>query len=283
MTTRFARFLLPLLVFAVLAACSPAAPSQPALPEGVTVYPIEKIVSQPLEVTNFANDGSATLPIQTSIPVACSIVYGKTPQFGSVSVDQDMAGGAHSDHNPLLSGLEPETTYYFRVQGVDAEGAIYVSETMIFTTPPHVAVEVKNLASPTRGAEIIGYSSAYGNAAPNATWGVGNAFDDNPNTAWSSAGDGNAAWVEVKLAKPARIMAVSFHSRSMSDGTAITLAFTVTTDSGEVFGPFELPDANQPYSFDAAFEAQTLKFELVNTTGGNTGAVDITVLGEFSQ
>lgn len=282
MTTKFARVFI-LIVLASIAACSPApAPqSQSALPEGVVVRSIDEIVAQPLEVTNFANDGSATLPIQTNIPVACTIVYGTTPQFGSVSLDQDMNGGTHSNHNPLLSGLEPETKYYFRVQGVDSSGVIYVSDVMTFTTPPRSTVETKNLASPALGAEIIGYSSAYGNAAPDAAWGVGNAFDDNPNTAWSSAGDGNNAWVEVKLAQHARVAAITFHSRSMSDGTAIALAFTVTTDSGEVFGPFELPDASKPYQFDVAFEAQTLKFELVNTTGGNTGAVDIAVFGEF--
>lgn len=280
--TRFTRsFLAAILLAGLLAACAPV--SQPALPNGVTVRPIDEIISQPLEVTNFTNDGSATLPIHTNIPVACTIVYGKTPQFGSVSLDQDMAGGTHSDHNPLLSGLEPETEYYFRVQGVDSAGVIYISDTMTFTAPPRSTAEIKNLASPALGTEIIGYSSAYGNAAPNAAWGVGNAFDDNPNTAWSSAGDGNNAWVAIKLARPARITSLSFHSRSMSDGTAITLAFTVSTDTGETFGPFNLPDASQPYQFDVAFEAQTLKFELINTTGGNTGAVDIAVFGAFME
>lgn len=278
MINKFVR-LFTLAILAALAACSPA--PQPAPSEGVTIRPINEIVSQPLEVTNFANDGSATLPVHTNIPVACSVVYGKTPQFGSVGLDQDMAGGAHSDHNPLLSGLEPETKYYFRIQGVDTSGVIYISDVMTFTTPLRSTEEIKNLASPELGAEIIGYSSAYGDAAPDAAWGIGNAFDDNPNTAWSSAGDGNNTWVEVKLAQPARVTAVSFHSRSMSDGSAITLAFTITTDSGQVFGPFDLPDASKPYQFDVAFEAQTLKFEFVNTTGGNTGAVDIAVFGEF--
>ena len=39
-----------------------------------------------------------------------------------------------------------------------------------------------------------------------------------------------------------------------------TLAFTVTTENGEVFGPFEVPDTSQPFEFDVAFEAQTLRF-----------------------
>jgi hypothetical protein len=215
---------------AMMAACSPPAPSG-ALPAGVNVRPIDDIVSQPLEITNFANDGFD----------------------------------------------------YYRVQGIDASGVLYISEVMTFETPPRVARDVENLASAALGAEVIGYSSAFGDAAPEATWGVGSAFDDNPNTAWSSAGDGDGAWVEVQLARRAHVEAVSFRSRSMSDGSAITRSFTVTTESGEVFGPFDLPDADQPHRFDLALEAQSLRFDFVDTTGGNTGAVDIAVFGEFVE
>ncbi len=263
----------------------PTAPENAAqLPPGVAnvnFLPIETIVDQELEVTNFANDGSATLPVQTSAPVACTVVYGQTPAFGSLTLDQDMAGGTHSDHNPLLTGLEPETKYYFRLQGVDDDGNIYISETMTFTTPPQDNSETQNLASPDKGAVIVGYSSAFGDAAPDARWGVLAAFDDNPNTEWSSAGDGNDAWVEIELAQRAAIDSVAFQTRSMSDGSAITLAFTITTDSGETLGPFELPDDGSTYEFDTAVTTKTLRFNLMDTTGGNTGAVDIAVYGKF--
>ncbi len=273
---------IPIFIFiAFLAACTNSGGA--ALTEGITFRSINEIIGQPLEVTNFANDGSATFPIHTTVPVACSIVYGTTPEFGSLTLDQDMAEGTHSAHNPLLLGLEPETTYYFRVQGVDDNGVIYLSEVMTFTTPPRDTSPVENLASPLLGAEITGYSSAFGDAAPDDRWGAASAFDDNPNTEWSSAGDGSDAWIEVKLAQPARIDAVSFQSRVMSDGSAITLAFIVTPENGEVFGPFEIPDTSQPFEFDVAFEAQTLRFELVDTSGGNTGVVDIAVFGEFIE
>ena len=286
-------FLFTIILFTA-AACSVAAgqpAGQPAAPENsvqlppgvenVNFLPIEMIVDQELEVSNFASDGSATLPVQTSAPVACSVVYGKTPAFGSLTLDQDMAGGAHADHNPILTGLEPETTYYFRLQGVDEEGNVYISETMSFTTPPQESSETENLASPEKGAVITGYSSAYGDAAPDARWGVLAAFDDNPNTEWSSNGDGNDAWVEVALARRAAIDSVAFQTRSMSDGSATTLAFTITTDSGETLGPFELPDDGRMYEFDTAVTAKTLRFNLIDTTGGNTGAVDIAVYGSF--
>ncbi len=273
---------LPLLIFvALLAACSNSGGT--ALTEGITFRSVDEIIDQPLEVTNFASDGSATLPIHTTVPVACTVVYGTTPEFGSLTLDQDMAGGTHSDHNPLLSGLEPETTYYFRVQGVDDDGNIYLSEVMTFTAPRADDSPIENLASPLQGAEITGYSSAFGGAAPDERWGAKSAFDDNPNTEWSSAGDGDDAWIEIKLAQPARIDAVSFQSRAMPDGTAITLAFTVTTENGEIIGSFDVPDTSQPFEFDLAFEAQALRFELVDTTGGNTGVVDIAVFGDFIE
>lgn len=162
-------------------------------PESVNFRPIEDIVDDEFIVTDFANDGSALLPIITSIPVACTIVYGETEAFGNITLDQNMDGGAHIDHNPILTGLKSETTYYFRVQGTDADGNIYVSDVMTFTTPAFEDFETDNLASPQNGATVVGYSSAFGDAALDDRWGAGSAFDDNPNTEWSSDGDGDDA------------------------------------------------------------------------------------------
>ena len=251
--------------------------------DNISFRSIDEILDTELEVANFANDGTATLPIETSVSVACTIVYGTTEEFGNLSLDQDMAGGTHSVHSPLLSGLEPNTTYYFRVQGVDVDGVIYVSETMNFTTPELDIAEITNLASPELGATITNYSSAFGDAALDERWGASSAFDDNPNTQWATSGDGDNAWLEVELAAPASVHSVEFWSRAMNDGTSITLAFTVTTEDGTVFGPFEVPDTDQAYVFDVEIEAQTLRFDLIETTGGNTGVVNIAVYGEFLE
>jgi F5/8 type C domain len=278
-------FLLAASIFILLfaAACSRGEPTTADLLKNYTVRPVDDIVDSDLIVTNFSRDGSASLPIETSIPVACTLVYGKSVEFGSLTLDQNMAGGTHSSHNPILSGLEPETTYYFRFQGLDDDGVLYVSDVMTFTTPAEAAGPVSNLASPENGAVITGYSSAFGRAGPDETWGAGNAFDDNPNTEWSSAGDGDAAWIEVALAKRAHIDQIEFKTRAMSDGSATTLSFAVTTDDGLVYGPFDVPDASQPFSFDVDMEAQSLRFDLIQTTGGNTGAVDIGVYGTFNE
>ena len=95
------------------------------------------------------------------------------------------------------------------------------------------------------------------------------------------AGDGDEAWIEVKLAERAQIDSVAFQSRSMNDGSAITRIFSITTGEGDEFGPYELPDADDAYTFETPIEAQILRFALTETTGGNTGVVDIAVFGEF--
>src|SRR5690606_27944509 len=173
------------LAIGLLAAAQPETDLEKAL-EAIEFRPIEDILETDLIVSHFASDGTATLPIETRIPVACTLVYGTTPEFGKLTLDQDMAGGTHTTHNPLLTDLEPETTYYYRVQGVDDAGNIYVSQTMTFTTPPQEEATVENLLSPELGAQILGVSSNWNGQPNDGSFGILNAFDGSPNTAWSS-------------------------------------------------------------------------------------------------
>lgn len=247
---------------------------------GVGVRPLEDVTESPEMILDITPN-SARLNFIGTEPLACTVVYGTTTDFGSASIDSDMGGGAIIEHNPIMSGLEPDTEYFYRVQGSGLDGTFYIGEVGTFRTAPAPTGENPNLASTDRGAQIIGWSSAFGDAALDETWGAGMAFDGNPGTAWSSAGDGSDAWIEVELEGRARIDRVEFHTRAMSDGSAITHSFTVETGEGEVYGPFELEGTEQAYSFDVEIEAQTLRFSLMDTTGGNTGAVDIAVYGEF--
>ena len=245
----------------------------------VNFRPISEITDDSLQINTFFNDGAATLPIFTNVPVACTIVYGTTTEFGQLTLDDDMAGGAHQDHSPLLTGLEPETEYFYRVQGTDAAGNFYVSEVMTFTTPAFEAPETDNLLSIFNSAEVIGYSSAFDDAGPDERWGVNAAFDDNPGTAWSSDGDGDDAWIEVEMAQRAQINRIEFRSRSMTDGSAIVESFTITTDDGSVYGPFDVPGTESVHEYAVDFVAKTLRFDVESSTGGNTGAVDIAAFG----
>jgi len=267
----------------LLVACQPTATATPTQDVGTGVaYAIRSIedvsVGGPPQIVDIT-DADAVLVFESNIPLACSVVYGKTTAYGQIAVDQDMNGGAHADHHPLLLGLEPDTEYHYRVQGSAADGTLYVGEDRTFRTPPAEEKAGVNLASLEAGARVVAVSSNFGGAANDETWGANSALDGNRGTAWSSAGDGNEAFIGIELAGPAKLYAVEVWTRSMSDGTAQISAFTLTTDAGAVLGPFTLQDAAQPYRFEVDVVARSLRLNVVESSGGNTGLVEFAVYG----
>lgn len=249
---------------------------------GVSILPLEVVTESAPVVLDIASD-SARLNFIGTIPLACTILYGTTTDFGLASVDPNMDGAAIIEHNPLMLDLEPDTEYFYRVQGSAEDGTLYVGEIGSFRTLPESDEVSDNLLSPERGAEIVGVSSNFGNADNDERWGLLNAFDGNGNTAWSSNGDGDDAWFEVELDQRSIITSVEFWTRLMSDGTSQIFEFTITTDSGETFGPFEVPDASQAYEFEVEIEASSLRFDVVSSSGGNTGAMEVAVYGEPAE
>jgi hypothetical protein len=262
-----------ILLSLLLASCGAQSPDIQSI-EAITA-------SGPPEIVDIT-DTHATLLFESNIPLACSVVYGETTEYGLIAVDSDMAGGAHSDHHPLMTGLEPDTEYHFRVQGTAADGTLYQSDDMTFRTPPADENAKVNLASLEQGARIIGVSSNFGGAGNAERWGADSAIDGNPGTEWSSNGDGDEAFIEIKLAERANVESVEVWTRAMSNGTAEIFSFTLTTNGGEVLGPFELNDSNQAYSFDMSVIAETIRLDVVESSGGNTGLVEFAVYGEPS-
>ena len=63
----------------------------------------------------------------------------------------------------------------------------------------------------------------------------------------------------------------------MTDGTATTTTFTVTTESGESSGPFEAGNPADRRVAEVDITATTLTFDVESSTGGNTGAIEIEV------
>jgi hypothetical protein len=194
-----------------------------------------------------------------------------------------MAGGAHSDHHPALTGLQPDTVYYARLQGVGPDGTLYRSEEYTFRTPPAAATDGEvNLASAQAGARAAGVSSNYGGGSDDSSYGALKAIDGNAATQWSSDGEGDEAWIEIELAAETHVTRVGFWTRTMGSSAQIQ-SFQIVTDRGETIGPFDLADASQAYYFDTDFTARRLRFEVVTSSGGNTGAVEIEVYGEPRQ
>ena len=244
----------------------------------VSVRPLEDVTDTAAQILDITSD-SARLHFVGTVPLACAVVFGTSTNFGSAAVDLNMNGGAIIEHNPVMLHLQPDTQYYYRLQGSGEDGTLYVGEIGTFRTLPKSSEPVANLLSPERGAQVIGVSSNFGHQANDGTWGILNAFDGNLNTAWASNGDGNKAWFEVRLGQRSKISQIAFQSRSMSDGSAQILSFTVTTDTGQTYGPFDVPDANRAYTFNTNLEAATLRFNVVTSTGGNTGASEVAVYG----
>lgn len=253
--------------------------------ESISIRPLTDIyVDGPPQITNITTT-HATLLFTSSVPVICSVVYGPDENFGQIAQDSNMNGGAIVEHRPLLAGLMPQTTYQYRVQGTDANGVLYVGEVESFQTPAESeasATEV-NIADLFDGAEIVSVSSNFGGADNDQTWGAESAIDDNPATAWSSNGDGDEAFIEVSLMEPSIISNVDVWTRFMTNGSARILQFSLTTDprtdKSEQFGPFTLPDATRAYSFEvlSTQAVETIRLDVVASTGGNTGLVDFKV------
>jgi hypothetical protein len=257
-----------------LAACAGSLPGT----DGQAVRPIADILVSEVEFTQIAAT-TAVLAAETSIPVVCAVVYGPSPAYGLIATDQDMAGGGHQDHSPLLTGLEPDTEYVARLQGVGPDGTLYRSEEYTFRTPAATpAADGPNLALAQYGGRVTGVSSNFGGSSNEGNFGALNAIDGDAGTQWSSDGDGSEAWIEIELAAPGRITRIGLWTRTMGSSAQIE-SFQIVTDLGETHGPYELPDAAQIHYFDTDFQAQRLRFDVLSSSGGNTGAVEIEVYG----
>lgn len=245
----------------VIAACAgtDAAP-------GEAVLPFDAIAVGEPQIIPDETGTIATLTIDTNIDAVCAVAYGPTESLGALATDTDMGGGAHDDHAAIMSGLEPETTYYYRLQGVGVDGNLYRSDLRTFTTP---AASVPQRSNAALGATISEVSSEF-----SAAFGAAQAIDGDLATEWSSQGDGDEAFITIDLGRPVDISAVGFRTREMSDGSSIAQSFTVTID-GELFGPF---DAGQGLAVaDLTATGQIVRFDVETSTGGNTGAVEVEV------
>ncbi|MFQ5794505.1 MAG: discoidin domain-containing protein [Candidatus Bipolaricaulia bacterium] len=231
---------------------------------------------------------SVTVLVETHIPVVCAVAYGTTTAYGQLATDSDMAGGGHQDHHPVLIGLQPDTEYHFRFGGMGSDGTLYHS-TQDYTfrtpkaeTPAPQRPSGKNLALLSQGAQVVAVSSNYGGRGNNSTYGANHAIDGDPRTEWSSNGDGSDAWIEIELPSETRVTAIGFWTRTMGRSAQIS-TFRVVTDRGDTHGPFLLADASGIHYFATDFTARRLRFEVVETSGGNTGAVEIQVYGESAR
>ena len=157
-----------------------------------------------------------------------------------------------------------------------------VDGTQPFASParfPAPGIEGENLALLENEASVVGVSSNYQDRSNDSAFGADSALDGDPATEWSSNGDGDEAWIEIELPEVTQVRTIGFWTRTMGDSAQV-FSVRVVTDRDEIYGPFELGDAASVYYFDTDFTAQRLRFEVVDTSGGNTGAIEIEIYGE---
>lgn len=221
-----------------------------------------------------AADGrSAVVQVQTDPPTVCAIAYGRTGSLGLIANDPNMGGTAISRHVVALPGLTPNTTYRYRLTATDAQGRVFQTRLTSFTTTLSKASALgRDVAV---GAKIVAVSSQWSSA-----YRAVNAVDGDLSTEWSSAGDGDRAFITIDLGTRRNITGVGFRTREMSDGSAITRTFAVVVDGGKRYGPFPAGNRLDLRLARVSFTGRRLRFEVVTSTGGNTGAAEIQV---FSQ
>jgi hypothetical protein len=209
----------------------------------------------------------------------CAIVWGETEELGNFNNSLAMNGTGIVDHDVFLPGAVPGETYFFRVQGSTADGTLYTSPMATFTIPggdgdDNARADVDRGPNLALDATVIDVSSEF-----NDSFAATNAIDDSGTSEWSSAGDGDDAFITIDLGSSQEITGVEYITRSMLDGTAIAETFTVTVDDGEPLGPFPAGTPADPSFAALDTSGQVLRFDVEASTGGNVGAVEVRVFG----
>lgn len=223
--------------------------------------------------------GRAIFRVETTEPAICAIVWGETESLGRFNNSLAMNGTGIVQHDVFLPGAVPGATYFFRVQGSTADGTLYQSELATFTVP--AADDSGDVGAGTDHGQNLALAGSIAEVSSefSAAWGAGNAIDGDLTTEWSTAGDGGDASITIDLGAARQIRGVEFVTRSMADGSAITTSYTVSVDGGDPLGPFSAgspaEDGFQPIEADG----RLVRFEAADTTGGNTGAIEIRIFG----
>lgn len=216
-----------------------------------------------------AGGRSATVRVTTRPATVCAVAYGRTTSLGSIADDPNMDGTAIARHTVVLGGLRPGATYYYRLTATDARGRVFQSERLAtFTTPRATAARERDVAV---GAKVVAVSSQWSSA-----FAASNAVDGNLSRAWASNGNGDHAFITIRLRRAYNVTGVAFITRRMADGTAITRTFAVV-DGHHRYGPFPAGTPGDPRVAHVSLTGRTLRFEVVTSTGGNTGADEIEV------
>lgn len=99
--------------------------------------------------------GKATITWKTDKKSTSSVAYGLTTTYGLDVGTADLV----TDHSVILSGLEPSTTYHYKVKSADALGASNSSGDAIFTTTAEQGITNIRLSDITYTSALISWTT----------------------------------------------------------------------------------------------------------------------------
>lgn len=190
-------------------------------------------------------------------------------------------------HELEVVGMSAETDYGAQITLIDAAGVVSRREprsdvalrfeTAEASTENELPSSWRNAALASEGGSIEGVSSNWGGQSNSGGFGADKAIDGRGNTAWSSAGDGTGAWIEVRLGGDNHeVVGVGFWSRFMTN-SAVTTRFEARDEDGDLLVSCDVPDVQKMHwcALPQPAATATVRFVVADSNGGNVGAVEV--------
>jgi hypothetical protein len=235
-----------------------------------------QVLSASVQVENIGTQ-RADVRFTSKVPTLASTAFGPDADYGR-SARMASAAPLLSHEVPLMA-LTPGSAYMAHVLLIDQRATVFQHQPLEFETLEQTAISetFNNIALLDRGSVVSAVSGNWGGGDLNSSYGANHAIDNNPTSEWSSDGEGNNAWIEITLEQPSEVNGIGFWTRTMGDSAQIS-RFRVIANGDIVLGEFDLPDADQVFRFSVPETLVTqLRFEVVESSGGNTGARSIEV------
>jgi hypothetical protein len=191
---------------------------------------VSPIVEGPPQIQNVQSQPTATaakITWSTSELTTGAVQYGRTPQYELGSVSDPVQGTAHS---VTLTGLQPSTTYYYRVVATDVAGNTTTSQgftvaTQADTTPPAISNVVSRPSATQAQISWDTNKLATGTVQYGLTtsFELGSVSQGQPNTRHA---------VTLSGLRPRTTYFFRITARDASGNTTVTSAYQFTTSAG---------------------------------------------------
>ncbi|HET6953953.1 MAG TPA: LamG-like jellyroll fold domain-containing protein [Acidimicrobiales bacterium] len=169
---------------------------------------------------------SARVTWTTDLPATTQVEYGETSSYGwSTTLDPALA----TSHSAPIAGLQPETTYHYRVVSTDADGNTVRSPDYLFTTAG-VSTLSCHFLTPEDGATVSGTVPVSVDASSTASVsGVQFKVDDAPLGAEDTSPPYSVSWDTRTVPNGQHVLTAYVHDPT---GNSLTSApITVTVDN----------------------------------------------------